>query len=203
LAGKGLAGKDDQLAAELAMQGGGTGESEMPRLDAFDEEFGGEPVAILRGQRRKGRLRFLMFVALLLCAGAASALAFAWRNGDTSWLRFEVQSAPSLPQLASREGTDDQVVRLRRQVEALQREIGELTEAQQRATDTIASLRAEQEAPAASAYWYSDLGALNYGIANPRPAGLAPPRSATARSELRTRRRDTGGGTPLSLEAPQ
>jgi hypothetical protein len=109
------------------------------------------------------------------------------------------------PQLASREGTDDQVVRLRRQVEALQREIGELTEAQQRATDTIASLRAEQEArdPAASGYWYSDLGALNYGIATPRPAGVAPPRSAAARSELRTRRRDTGGGTPLSLEAPQ
>ena len=191
------------MAAELTMNGGGTSESEMPRLDAFDEEFGREPVAILRGQRRKGRLRFSIFVALLLCAGAASALAFAWRNGDASWLRFDVQSAPSLPQLASREGADDQVVRLRRQVEALTKEIGELTEAQQRATDTIASLRAEQEArePAASAYWYSDLGALNFAIANPRPAGVAPPRSA--RSEFRTRRRDAGGGTPLSLEAPQ
>jgi hypothetical protein len=191
------------LAADLTMHGG-AGASEMPRLDAFDEEFGREPVAILRGQRRKGRLRFSIFVALLLCAGAASALAFAWRNGD-SWLRFDVQSAPSLPQLGSREGADDQVVRLRRQVEALRKEIGDLTEAQQRATDTIASLRAEQDArdPAASAYWYSDLGALNYGIANPRPAGVAPPRSATARSEFRTRRRDAGGGTPLSLEAPQ
>src|SRR5262249_27814179 len=131
-------------------------------------------------------------------------LAFAWRNGD-SWLRFDVQSAPSLPQLASREGAEDQVVRLRRQVEALRKEIGDLTEAQQRATDTIASLRAEQEArePAASSYWYSDLGALNYAIATPRPAAVAPPRSA--RSEFRSRRRDAagGGGTPLSLEAPQ
>jgi hypothetical protein len=190
------------LAAESTLNGAGTSESEMPRLDAFDEEFGREPVAILRGQRRKGRLRFSIFVALLLCAGAASALAFAWRNGD-SWLPFDVQSA-SLPQLASREGADDQVVRLRRQVEALRKEIGDLTEAQQRATDTIASLRAEQDArePAASAYWYSDLGALNFGIANPRPAGAAPARSA--RSEFRTRRRDAGGGgTPLSLEAPQ
>ena len=177
--------------------------SEMPRLDAFDEEFGREPVAILRSQRRRGRLRFSIFVAGLLCAGAASALAFAWRNGD-GWLPFDLPSILALPQLASREGTDEQVVGLRRQVEALQREVGELTEAQQRANETIASLRAEQEAHEAptSGYWYSDLGALNFGIASPQSAAVAPPRSAAARSEIRTRRRDTGGGSPLSLEAP-
>ena len=33
--------------------------AEMPRLDAFDEEFGQDPAAILRGQRRKTRLRLL------------------------------------------------------------------------------------------------------------------------------------------------
>jgi hypothetical protein len=185
------------------MHGTTTHESEMPRLDAFDEEFGREPVAILRGQRRRSRLRFSIFVALLLCAGAASALAFAWRNGD-GWLPFDLPSIPSLPQLTSREGTDEQVVSLRRQVEALQQEVGELTEARQRANETIASLRAEQDAhdTPASTYWYSDVGALSFGIANPRPAAVAPPRSAAARPEIRTRRRDTGGGSPLSLEAP-
>ena len=190
------------MVAELTMHGTTADASEMPRLDAFDEEFGREPVAILRGQRRRGRLRFSIFIAALLCAGAASALAFAWHNGD-GWLPFDLQSIPSLSQLASREGSDEQVVGLRRQVEALQREIGELTEAQQRANETIASLRAEQEAheTPTPGYWYSDLGALNFGIASPRQEALAPPRSAAAR-EIRTRRRDTGGGAPLSLEAP-
>jgi hypothetical protein len=146
-------------------------------------------------------------VVLLLGAGIISALALAWLNTE-EWLRFEVQSAPSFPQFASREGSDEQIGRLRREVEALKKEIGELTEARQQAADTIASLKAgEQEPrdPASSTYWYSDLAALHFGIAGqPRPGIVAPapPRSATARPEFRNRRRD-GGGTPLSLEAPQ
>src|SRR5262249_8094068 len=155
------------------------GVHEMPRLDAFDEEFGREPVAILRGQRRKGRLRLSILLVLLLAAGAASAVAFAWSNGER-WMHFEVPSAPSMPQRASGEpsresgdGADDQVTRLRREVEALKKENSELAEAHQRAVETIASLKAGPEGhdPAASAYWYSDLGALNYGVATPpRPA---------------------------------
>jgi hypothetical protein len=189
------------------MRGGDPDVSEMPRLDAFDEEFGREPVAILRGQRRKLRLRFSALVVLLLGAGIASALALAWLNTE-GWLRFEVQSAPSSQQYASREGSDEQIGRLRREVEALKKEIGELTEAQQQAADTIASLKAgEQEPrdPAASAYWYSDLAALHFGIVSPPRPGVGVPgarRSATARPDFRNaRKRD--GAAPLSLEAPQ
>jgi hypothetical protein len=189
------------------MRGGGPNASEIPRLDAFDEEFGREPVAILRGQRRKVRLRSSALVVLLLGAGIVSALALAWLNADR-WWRFEDQSAPSPPQYASREGADEQIGRLRREVEALKKQIGELTEAQQQAADTIASLKAAAEEPrdpASSVYWYSDLAALHFGIADqPRPGIVAPvPRqSAPARPDFRnTRKRD--GGAPLSLEAPQ
>jgi hypothetical protein len=194
-------------AAEPTMRAGGTDASELPRLDAFDEEFGREPVAILRGQQRKGGLRFSTFVVLLLGAGIISAMVLAWFNAE-EWLHFEVQPAPSSPQLASREGSDTQIGRLRREIDALKKEIGQLTEAQQQAADTIASLKAaglDSRDGASSAYWYSDLAALHYGIASPpRPgtAAPAPPRSATARPEFRnSRRRD--GGAPLSLEAPQ
>jgi phage shock protein A len=38
------------------------------------------------------------------------------------------------PQYASREGADEQIGRLRRDVEALKKQIGELTDAQQQAT---------------------------------------------------------------------
>jgi len=186
------------------MRGGGTDVSELPRLDAFDEEFGREPVAMMRGQQRRGGLRLSILIVLLVGAGIIGALALVWLNAD-GWLHFEVQSAP---QLASREGPDEQIGRLRREIEVLQQEIAELTEAQQQAADTIASLKAggqDPRNPASSAYWYSDLAALHYGIASPpRPSTAAPahPRSATARQEFRTNRRREGG-TPLSLEAPQ
>jgi hypothetical protein len=185
---------------------GGADVSELPRLDAFDEEFGREPVAVLRGQQRKGGLRFSRLIVLLLGAGFIGALALAWLNAE-GWLHFEVQSAPSGLQLASREGPDEQIGRLRREIETLKKEIGELTDAQEQAADTIASLKTaaqDSREPASSTYWYSDLAALHYGVPSPpRPttASTAPPRSATARPELRNRRRD--GGAPLSLEAPQ
>jgi hypothetical protein len=106
------------------MRGGGPNVSEIPRLDAFDEEFGREPVVILRGQRRKVRLRSSALVVLLLGAGIVSALALAWLNAD-GWWRFEDQSAPSPPQYASHEGADEQIGRLGREVEALKKQIGE------------------------------------------------------------------------------
>jgi hypothetical protein len=185
------------------MRGGGSDVSEIPRLDAFDEEFGREPVVILRDQRRKVRLRSSTLVVLLLGAGIVSALALAWLNAD-GWLR----SVPSPLQYASREGADEQIGRFRREVEALKKQIGELTDAQQQAADTIASLKAaaqEPRDPASSTYWYSDLAALHFGIADqPRPGIFAPVlrQSAPARPDFRnTRKRD--GGAPLSLEAPQ
>jgi hypothetical protein len=201
------AAKAGQLTAEPTMRGGGPDVSEMPRLDSFDEEFGREPAAILRGQRRKGRLRVSALVVLLLGAGVVSALALAWLN-TKGWLRFEVQSAPSSQQYATREGSDEQIDRLRREVEALKKEIGDLTQAQQQSDDTITSLKAgEQEPrdPVSSAYWYSDLAARHFGVeSQPMPGMVAPaPRWwATAHPVFRNaRKRD--GGAPLSLEAPQ
>ena len=79
---------------------------------------------------------------------------------------------------------------------------------QQQAADTIASLKAgEQEPrdPAASAYWYSDLAALHFGVVSPPRPGIGVPgprRSATARPDFRNARKRDGAG-PLSLEAPQ
>ena len=174
------------------MRGDGTDAGEMPRLDAFDDEFGREPVAMLRAHERRTRLRPL--IGLLLAAAIVSVPALAWLSADGS-------RSPS-------EGADAQVERLVREIAGLKQEIKELTEAQQAASEQIASLQAaEQEARNASApaHWYSDLTALSFESASPaKPAVVAPPapRGATARPEAREiRRRDNG--EPLSLEAPQ
>jgi hypothetical protein len=42
--------------------------AEMPRLNAFDEEFGQDPVAFQREQRRKTRVRFWTFFSIALRA---------------------------------------------------------------------------------------------------------------------------------------
>jgi hypothetical protein len=73
------------------MRSGGPDVSEIPRLDAFDEEFGREPVVILRDNDARSDYGLRM-VVLLLGAGIVSALALAWLNAD-GWLR----SAPSPP----------------------------------------------------------------------------------------------------------
>ena len=93
--------KAGRPAAEPTMRGGGTDVSELPRLDAFDEEFGREPVAILRGQQRRGGLRLSTLLVLLLGAGIIGALALVWFNAE-EWLHFDVQSAPSSPQSIER-----------------------------------------------------------------------------------------------------
>lgn len=188
---------------------------EMPRLDAFDQEFGREPVAILRGHRRRIRLRTWVLIFVALGAGVISALAVSWPNGD-GLLRFELQSAaPPSQRSASREDSDEQIDRLRREVDALKKEISDLTEAHRQAGETILALQAtEQEprAPVLGESWYSNQAALNFGIASqsqPRAAAPTPPRRpATARPGPREpARRDNGGngngGAPLSLEAPQ
>jgi hypothetical protein len=47
--------------------------SQMPRLDAFDEEFARERVAILLGQRRR-KLRFAILI-IVVAVGAVVGLA--------------------------------------------------------------------------------------------------------------------------------
>jgi hypothetical protein len=180
---------------------------EMPRLDAFDEEFGQDPEAILRGQRRKTRLRLLTLVGVVLGAGVIGALALAWSTADGQ-LRLELQSAATSPRNADRAGPDAEIDRLLRQLDALKNDVKELTEAQHQAAHTIAAMKAAEEdlrrhAPAP--YWYSNPAALNFAIANqPQSAGVAPPlrRPPTGRSESRDLRKRDGAASP-SPGAPQ
>jgi hypothetical protein len=176
--------------------------AEMPRLDAFDEEFGQDPVAIQRGRRRRIVRRFWTLVAVALGTGAIAALALVWSTADGR-LRLELQSAPPSPQSASREASDDELDRLRREMDALRNEIGELTRAQQQAADTIAALQAaEQEARSRHpppVYWYSNPEALDLSIASePSPGVVLPPRRpTTARRESRgVRRRERSAPRP-------
>ena len=73
--------------------------------------------------------------------------------------------APISPQ--TREGLDEEIDGLRRQVEALKNEITKLKDAREQTAQTIAALRAaEQEShdPVPSTYWYSEPVALSVGI---------------------------------------
>jgi hypothetical protein len=183
---------------------GGSGTDEMPSLDAFDQEFGRrEPVAVLRAQQRRTTLRPL--AGLLLAAAIISVPTLAWLSADGRPIS-DGQSRPMALQSASRDGSQEQVERLLRQVAALKQEISDLTQAQAQARESIAALKvAEEEARTpAAAYWYSDPAALSFGTVGPPSTVAAAPsrRSATARPETREpRRRDNGA--PLSLEAPQ
>jgi hypothetical protein len=187
------------------MLGGDSTVSEMPRLDAFDEEFGREPVAILRGQRRR-KLRIPTVVAAALGAAVITALAWPWVSADGG-LRSEVQALLPIPRGAAHETSAEQVDRLVREVVSLKKEIADLTEARQQAEDRIASLAAADQEPRdhPSVYWYSDLAALSYETPFPPRPSTAPTlarRSATVRTEGRdARRRDSA--PPVSLEAPQ
>ena len=181
--------------------------AELPRLDAFDEEFGQDPVAILRAQRRKTRTRIWMLVAVAVGAAAVGALALTWSTADVR-LRREPQSAPMQMQSANREAPSDEVDRLRRELEALKTEIRELAQARQEAADTIAVLKAaaqEAPSPSVSFRWYSNPAALTLGIegqSQPSRVALPPRRTAAARpAPRRVQRRDTRGR--VSLEPPQ
>jgi hypothetical protein len=159
----------------------------MPRLHALDEEFGEDPTAALHADRRKTRL--IMLAALVLGLGAIGAIAFAWSNADGR-LHFDLQSATS-PKTAQPPTADDELDRLRREIDALKGEVKDLTEAQRQAAHTIATVKAaEQELQrnAPAPYWYSNLQALDPAIQKqPRWDTVAPlPRRApAARSEPR------------------
>jgi hypothetical protein len=164
---------------------------DMPRLHALDEEFGEDPAAALHARGRRTRL--VMLAGLVLGLGAIGALAFAWSKADGR-LRFELQSAATSPKNTQRAAAEEEIERLRREVEALKDEVKHLTEAQRQAAHTIAAVKAaEQElrrnAPAP--YWYSNLEALDPAI--PRPPQWAivaplPRRPPAARSESRESR---------------
>jgi TolA-binding protein len=122
-----------------------------------------------------------MLAGVALGLGAIGALAFAWSNADGR-LRFELQSAASPPKNAQR-AAEEEIDRLRRQIETLQDDVKELTEAQRQAAYTIAAVKAaEQELRrlAPGPYWYSNPEALNPVIAGrPQSAAAAPlPRRA-------------------------
>jgi hypothetical protein len=164
-----------QLTAEAPMPSR-LDPAEMPRLDAFDEEFGQDPATILRAERRG--LRLLSLVGLALGAGVIAALAFAWSSADGR-LRLELQSAATSPRNADRAAQDEEIDRLRRQLDALKNDVNELTEAQHQAAHTIAAMKAAEEdlrRHAPPPYWYSNPATLDLTIANqPRSAGVAPP----------------------------
>jgi hypothetical protein len=139
--------------------------AEMPRLDAFDDEFGQDPLTLQREQQPR-RVRFSTFVGVALGAGVIGALALVWPTAGGR-PRLDLQSAvvtPISPQ--THEGSDEEIGSLRRQVEALKNRITELEDAKEQSTHTITALEAEQQSSdsAPSAYWYSNPAALSLGI---------------------------------------
>ena len=147
----------------------------MPRLDVLDEELGD---AAARARRRRIGERLLMLAIVTLGLGAIGALAFAWSNADRP-LRFELQSAATAPKSAQRAAAQEEIERLRGELDALKNDVKELTEAQHQAADTIAAMKAAGEdlrRDVPPPYWYSNPATLDLAIANqPQWAGVAPP----------------------------
>jgi hypothetical protein len=111
---------------------------DMPRLHALDGEFGEDAAAVLRARRRRTSARLLMLAGVVLGLGAIGVLAFAWSNADGG-LRFELQSAATPPKNAPRAAMEEEIDRLRREIDALKNELKE-------AAHTIAAVKlAEQE----------------------------------------------------------
>src|SRR5262249_14175777 len=112
--------------------------------------------------------------------GAIGALAFAWSNGDGP-LRFELQSAATASKSGQPAAAQEEIERLRSQLDALKNDVKELTEAQHQAAHTIATMKAAEEdlrRKVPLPYWYSNPATLNLAIANqPQWAGVAPPRT--------------------------
>jgi cell division protein FtsB len=160
--------------------------AEMPRLDALDEEFGQEPVTGTGA-------RFWTVFSVALGAAVIGVLAFAWSAADER-LRLELKSAVVAPVSArTHEGLNEEIDRLRRQVEALKNEITKLKDAR-----VTAFKAAEQEtrAPVPSAYWYSAPTAVSFGIESQREGAVPlPRRSPAGRPAPRTVERPENRGT--------
>ena len=179
----------------------------MPRLQVLDEEFGEDAAAVPHARRHLTGARLLMLAIVALGLGAIGALAFAWSNADGP-LRFELQSAASAPKSAQRVAAQEEIERLRGELDALKNDVKELTEAQHQAAHTIAAMKAAEEdlrRDAPPPYWYSNLATLDLAIASqPQWAGVARPprRPATAHSEPRGLRKREGAA-PASPASPQ
>jgi hypothetical protein len=178
---------------------------EMPRLDVLDEEFGEDAASSVHARRRIGA-RLLMLAILALGLGAIGAIAFAWSNADGP-LRFELQSATTASKSGQPAAAQEEIQRLRDQLDALKNDVKELTEAQHQAAHTIATMKAAEEdlrRAVPPPHWYSN-PARDLALANqPELVGVPPPprRPATARSDSRGLRKG-GGAVPASPASPQ
>jgi hypothetical protein len=171
----------------------------MPRLDVLDEELGEDAAAVRRTRRHRIIARLFMLAGVALGLGAIGALAFAWSNADGR-LRLELQSVAP-PKNAQRAAAEEEIDRLRRQIEALQVDVKELTEAQHQAAHTIAAMKAaeqEMRRQAPAPYWYSNPAALDPAIA--RTAAAAPwrQRPAGRPTPREPRQRDTAAPSPAA-----
>jgi len=179
----------------------------MPRLDVLDEEFGEDAAAVLRARRRRTGARLSMLAIVALGLGAIGAFAFAWSNADGR-LRLELQSAATAPKGPQRAAAQEEIERLRGELDALKNDVKELTQTQHQAAYTIATMKAAEDdlrRHVPPPYWYSNPATLDLAIAKqPQWAGVAPPprRPATARSEPRDLRKREGAA-PASPASPQ
>jgi hypothetical protein len=107
---------------------------------------------------------------------------------------LELQSIAPSPRTVAREGSEEEIDRLRRRMDELEGEVRELTQARQQADDTIAALQAvekETHNQPPPIYWYSNPAALNLNIAHQsEPGGVAlpSPRPTTPRRDARDAR---------------
>src|SRR6516165_10454743 len=110
----------------------------LPRLDAFDEEFGREEADIAGESLPRSRFRLLPFTLLALAAGLITALALGWSNLSGT----PPEAGPGASSSQASAESEATINRLRREVEALQKENKELQEAQQQAAN--AALQADE-----------------------------------------------------------